>query len=147
MGGDELASSDVGQGLRQTQQVYRVGKFAATAGVHGVALTGKATHKAAKMIAPEAVYECPGHEHTDNDGSYTEYCDSELGCEGHWECEGHDHWGCPDGHHTSVCYGHVDLTMSVNIASLNRIYDMGGVEVKGEKALPESSEAQEGGSN
>ena len=34
--------------------------------------------------------------------------------------------------------------MSVNIASLNRIYDMGGVEVKGEKA---SSEAQEGGSN
>lgn len=42
MGGDELASSDVGQGLRQTQQVYRVGKFAATAGVHGVALTGKA---------------------------------------------------------------------------------------------------------
>jgi len=37
--------------------------------------------------------------------------------------------------------------MSVNIASLNRIYDMGGVEVKGEKDLPESSEAQEGGSN
>ncbi len=95
----------------------------------------------------KAVYECPGHEHTDNDGSYTEYCDSELGCEGYWECEGHDHYGCPDGHHTPVCYGHVDLTMSVNIASLNRIYDMGGVEVKGEKDLPESSEAQEGGSN
>lgn len=88
----------------------------------------------------EAVYDCPGHEHTDSDGdSYTEYCSGPLGCDGYWECQGHDHWGCPDGHHTPVCYGHVDLTMSVNIASLNRIYDMGGVEIKGEKDLPQES--------
>lgn len=88
----------------------------------------------------QAIYDCPGHEHTDSDGdSYTEYCSGPLGCDGYWECQGHDHWGCPDGHHTPVCYGHVDLTMSVNIASLNRIYDMGGVEIKGEKDLPQES--------
>ena len=44
-------------------------------------------------------------------------------------CKGHDHYGCEHGHDLPVCYGHTDLTMSVSIGSLNKIFEMGGVPV------------------
>lgn len=44
-------------------------------------------------------------------------------------CEGHDHYGCPDGHYVKTCFGHTDLYMNVYIASLNKIFEMGGVPI------------------
>ena len=60
----------------------------------------------------------------------TRYCSGSIGCEGYYECNGHDHYGCEEGHHVAACFGHIDLTMQVNIASMTKIYDMGGIEVK-----------------
>lgn len=44
-------------------------------------------------------------------------------------CEGHDHYGCPDGHYVKTCFGHTDLNMNVYVASLNKIFEMGGVPI------------------
>ena len=78
-----------------------------------------------------AYYECPGHDYTNSQGEdKTRYCSGSIGCEGYYECNGHDHYGCEEGHHVAACFGHIDLTMNVNIASMTKIYDMGGIEVK-----------------
>lgn len=87
----------------------------------------------------KSVYSCPGHDSASfdeqgNEVITTDYCTSELGCKGYYECLGHDHYGCPDGHDTKTCFGHVDIVMNVNIASIDRLLEMGGVEVKGEAA-------------
>lgn len=75
-----------------------------------------------------AVWDC---DHScDNEDCSHNCSDNPIGCAGYYECDGHDHYGCPDGHDIAACFGHVDLTMNVNIASLNRIFDMGGVEIK-----------------
>ena len=87
----------------------------------------------------EPVYDCPGHEHshtsTDADGNETEdtwtsYCSNDIGCEGYYQCNGHDHYGCPDGHDIHTCYGHVNLTMNVYMIALEDIFNnmVGGVE-------------------
>lgn len=55
---------------------------------------------------------------------------SDIGCNGYYYCGGHSHYGCPSGHEIKTCFGHVDITMNVNIASLDRLMTMGGVEVK-----------------
>ncbi len=86
----------------------------------------------------EAVYSCPGHEvehtssYTDADGntvedSWTEtvYCSSEIGCEGHYECLGHDHYGCPEGHDVKCCYGHVNLFMNVHMKNFQELMELG----------------------
>ena len=61
-------------------------------------------------------------------------------------CGGHNHHGCEHGHDLPVCYGHTDLTMSVNIGSLNRIFEMGGVPVteRNGKQPKESGESKIG---
>ena len=98
-----------------------------------------------------AVYDCPGHEHSSTDAegntsSWTSYCSSEIGCDGYYKCQGHDHYGCPNGHEAAACYGHVDLTMNVYIASLNKIFDLGGVPVNEKPGTePETEAATEGG--
>ena len=73
----------------------------------------------------------------DNDDCSHDCSRRTLGCAGYYECNGHDHWGCPNGHYASACYGHVDLTMNINIASLNRIFTMGDVPII-ENSVPES---------
>lgn len=100
----------------------------------------------------EAVYECPGHDHTDSEGNTdTDYCSGPLGCDGYYQCNGHEHKYCP-GHYVATDYGHVDLNMSINIASLNKIFEFGGVPVVEEKSgavspegTDESESSAEGG--
>lgn len=82
----------------------------------------------------KAVYDCPGHDSTsiDADGNEitdTDYCSSELGCDGYYECLGHDHYGCPDGHEIKSCFGHVNLTMNVFMKEMVELYELGGVEI------------------
>lgn len=89
-----------------------------------------------------AVYDCPGHDHTDSEGNTTtSHCSGTLGCQGYYECDGHTHKYCP-GHYVATDYGHVDLKMDINIASLNRIFGMGGVPVV-ESTTTNTSENQE----
>lgn len=71
--------------------------------------------------------------------SYEEYTNSKGHDRVHSEpcgyvavCEGHDHYGCPNGHDIKTCFGHTDLYMNVYIASLNKIFEMGGVPIKEE---------------
>ena len=84
----------------------------------------------------QAVYSCPGHEYEDRTGNIrVRYCAGPLGCEGYYECLGHNHYGCPghntytDGSPLKVCFGHTDLNMNVNIASQVRIFQIGAVPV------------------
>lgn len=100
---------------------------------------------------PEPYWDC---DHSCSNANCTHDCSgSTLGCAGYWYCGGHDHFGCPEGHDIKACYGHVDLDMSVYIASLNKIFDMGGVPVvepetmasEPEPETGESDESEEGG--
>jgi len=75
-----------------------------------------------------AVYECD-HD-CDNEDCSHDCSDSDIGCAGYWECDGHNHYGCPDGHEAKTCFGHVDITMNVNIASMDRLLEMGEVKEK-----------------
>lgn len=84
----------------------------------------------------QAVYSCPGHDYEDRNGNTkTRYCAGPIGCEGYYECLGHNHYGCPghntytDGQPLKVCFGHTDLNMNVNIASQVRIFQIGGIPV------------------
>ena len=43
-------------------------------------------------------------------------------------CKGHDHYECP-GHKANICYGHVDLNMNVRIATMDELFNLGGVDV------------------
>jgi hypothetical protein len=82
-----------------------------------------------------AEYDCPGHEEDDgedefgNSSSHTEYCSGPLGCEGFYYCGGHNHYGCPDGHDTTTCFGHVDVVMNVHMRSFEELFELGGVAV------------------
>lgn len=93
----------------------------------------------------EAVYSCPGHEEdagTDENGNtiyHTEHCDGPLGCEGYYECKGHSHYGCPDGHDVKTCYGHVDIQMDVNIMDFEQLFSLG----TDENAEPTTENTQE----
>lgn len=67
---------------------------------------------------------------------YTEWTDDDGDDRTHWEacayvavCKGHNHYGCPDGHEIATCFGHTDLTMNIFVASLNKIFEMGGVTI------------------
>ena len=71
---------------------------------------------------------------------YTEWENDKGKKRHHWEpcayiavCRGHNHYGCPEGHEVATCFGHTDLTMNVYVASLNKIFEMGGVTIN-EKA-------------
>lgn len=76
----------------------------------------------------EAYWDCD-HD-CDNEDCSHDCSGSAIGCAGYYYCGGHDHYSCPDGHEIKTCFGHVDITMNVNIASLDRLMTMGGVEVK-----------------
>lgn len=85
----------------------------------------------------ESEWEC---DHDCNSDECSHDCSgSDIGCAGYYYCGGHDHYSCPDGHSIKTCFGHVDITMNVNIASLDRLMTMGGVEVK-EKESDKSEE-------
>lgn len=76
----------------------------------------------------ESEWEC---DHECNSDECSHDCSgSDIGCAGYYYCGGHDHYSCPDGHNIKTCFGHVDITMNVNIASLDRLMTMGGVGVK-----------------
>ena len=98
----------------------------------------------------KAIYACPGHQvktgtKTVQNGDGTSYeedvyenqkCSGDLGCEGHYECNGHNHYTCDGLHNTyadgtplSVCFGHVDITVDVNVYSVDRIFQIGGADV------------------
>ena len=47
-------------------------------------------------------------------------------------CMGHDHYGCESGHDVPVCYGHVDLNMTIAINGIEKIFELGGVPVSGD---------------
>lgn len=76
---------------------------------------------------PVPYWDCD-HECDDPDCSH-DCSGTTLGCAGYWYCGGHDHYGCPNGHQVPACYGHVNITMHVNIAALEQIFEMGGVPV------------------
>lgn len=110
---------------------------------------GRSKPSKSKCSNPVAYWDC---DHDCNDDDCSHDCSNRsTGCAGYWYCGGHDHFGCPDGHDVAACYGHVDLDMSIYIASLNRIFEMGGVPVvekaadsETEAAEPERSEAEPG---
>lgn len=75
----------------------------------------------------EAVWDC---DHSCDSEDCSHDCSGRaLGCAGHYECLGHDHYGCPDGHDIATCFGHVDLTVNINIADMETLMTFGGVEV------------------
>ena len=47
-------------------------------------------------------------------------------------CKGHDHYGCETGHDVPVCYGHVNLNMTIAINGIEKIFELGGVPVTGD---------------
>ena len=61
-------------------------------------------------------YECPGHGSGEN--AYS--CTGPIGCEGYWECGGHDHWNCP-GHFYVCCMGHRDITLKIKIMYIDEM--------------------------
>ena len=40
--------------------------------------------------------------------------DPVLGCDGYYECEGHQHYSCP-GHIIVTCFGHTNLNLEIKI--------------------------------
>lgn len=68
-------------------------------------------------------YDCPGHEYSDGEDTYIEYCDGELGCEGYYVCEGHPHYSC-DGHQYKCCLGHMDIQMNIKIKFAEELKDL-----------------------
>lgn len=64
-------------------------------------------------------YECPGHGSGEN--AYS--CTGPIGCEGYWECGGHDHWNCP-GHFYICCMGHTDININIKTMYVDEILDV-----------------------
>lgn len=79
----------------------------------------------------EAVWECnweppeEGEGDDDNDGEEaTEHICSDpiIGCDGYYECLGHDHYACP-GHILVCCFGHTNLKLSIRIMYYDEMLD------------------------
>lgn len=47
-----------------------------------------------------------------------------LGCGGYWQCKGHLHYHCPDGHFYICCMGHTNVTINVKIIYLEEMLKM-----------------------
>lgn len=47
----------------------------------------------------------------------------DLGCAGYYECKGHPHYCCPNGHFYVCCMGHTNLTINIRIMYLNEIIE------------------------
>lgn len=48
--------------------------------------------------------------------------DPELGCDGYYECEGHQHYSCP-GHIIVTCFGHTNLNLEIKIMYYEEMID------------------------
>ena len=58
----------------------------------------------------------------DGDGDH-DCSDSDTGCGGHYDCDGHEHYNCP-GHFYVCCMGHRDIQITVKIAYIDEIVNM-----------------------
>ena len=46
-----------------------------------------------------------------------------IGCAGYWQCNGHKHYHCPNGHFYICCMGHTNLTINVRIMYLSEMLE------------------------
>ena len=58
----------------------------------------------------------------DGDGEH-DCSDNPIGCAGFWQCNGHEHYHCPNGHFYVCCMGHTNITISIRIMYLNEIVE------------------------
>ena len=79
-------------------------------------------------------YPYKGFGETESKSGVTKYKSGLMGYV--FYCKGHDHYECP-GHTANICYGHVDLYMNVRIATMDELFNLGGV------SLPEEDETSE----
>lgn len=79
-------------------------------------------------------YPYKGFGETESKSGVTKYKSGLMGYT--FYCKGHDHYECP-GHTANICYGHVDLYMNVRIATMDELFNLGGV------SLPEEDETSE----
>ena len=47
-----------------------------------------------------------------------------LGCAGYYECKGHLHYHCPNGHFYVCCMGHTNVTINIKIMYIDEILDV-----------------------
>lgn len=59
----------------------------------------------------------------DGDGDH-DCSDSPIGCAGYYQCNGHEHYECPDGHFYVCCMGHTNVTINIKIMYLAEIIDV-----------------------
>ena len=83
------------------------------------------------MGRTEPVDKCSNYEpnydciHTCNDEVCTHNCsDNPIGCGGYWECKGHPHYHCPEGHFYVCCMGHTNVTINVKITYIEEMLEM-----------------------
>ena len=69
-------------------------------------------------------YPYNGFGETESKSGVTKYKSGTMGYV--FYCKGHDHYECP-GHTANICYGHVDLYMNVRIATMDELFNLGGV--------------------
>ena len=65
-------------------------------------------------------YEPP--ENSRGDSEPHECSDPELGCDGYYECDGHQHYSCP-GHIIVTCFGHTNLNLEIKIMYYEEMID------------------------
>ena len=65
----------------------------------------------------------------DGDGEH-DCSDSDTGCGGHYDCDGHEHYNCP-GHFYVCCMGHTDLTINIKIMYIDEMinYLQNGISI------------------
>lgn len=71
-------------------------------------------------------YAYRGFGETESKSGVTKYSSGLMGYV--FYCKGHDHYECP-GHSANICYGHVDLNMNIRIATMDELFNLGGVPV------------------
>ena len=71
----------------------------------------------------DTIYMCPGHEYHTATTAGIRYCSGPLGCQGYYECNGHDHYVC-NGHEYKCCLGHADIQMNVQIKFYEELKDI-----------------------
>lgn len=65
-------------------------------------------------------YEPP--KNSSGDSEPHECSDPELGCDGYYECDGHQHYSCP-GHIIVTCFGHTNLNLEIKIMYYEEMID------------------------
>lgn len=64
------------------------------------------------------VFDCTYEGDGDHDCS-----DSPIGCGGYYQCQGHPHYECPDGHFYVCCMGHTNITINIRIMYLSEMME------------------------